>query len=79
MSKHHFLKIETEYFQEIVYGHKKFELRKNDRDFKVGDTFTLREVAEGDFTGRQLPPLEISYVFKGGKYGLEEGYCIFNW
>lgn len=35
MSKTHELKILPEHFWPVVTGHKKAELRKNDRDFKV--------------------------------------------
>ena len=34
---HHHLKTETEYYQAVEQELKKFELRKNDRDFKIGD------------------------------------------
>jgi ASC-1-like (ASCH) protein len=79
MRKHHYLKTETEYFQAVEKGKKKFELRNNDRDFEVGDIVYLEETVQGVKTGRQLPSLEIMYVLKGGKYGLEENYCIINW
>lgn len=39
----HELKILPEYFNEIMYGRKKFEVRFNDRNFKVGDTLLLKE------------------------------------
>lgn len=77
--QHHYLKCETEYFQEIERGKKKFELRINDRNFKVGDMVYLQETVNGVHTGRELPSVEIQYVLYGGKYGLPEGYCIFNW
>ena len=43
MRKTHELKILPEQFWSVVAGHKKAELRKNDRDFKVGDTIILWE------------------------------------
>ena len=77
---HHYLKIETEFFQAIEKGRKKFEIRKNDRDFKVYDMVYLSEVVNGVKTGREIhPPLEIKYVFCGPRFGLGEDYCIFNW
>lgn len=77
---YHYLKTETEYFQAVERGEKKFELRKNDRDFKKYDLVTLEEVVNGVKTGRKTHPrFEIDYVLEGGKYGLEKGYCIFNW
>lgn len=79
MRQHHYLKTETEYYQAIEQGKKKFELRKNDRNFQVHDIVVLEEVVNGVKTGRSLPQIEILYVLKGGKYGLPEDYCIFNW
>ena len=69
-----------EYYQAIERGEKKFELRKNDRDFKKYDMLYLEEVVNGVKTGRSLPPVEIQYVLKDcAKYGLSDGYCILNW
>lgn len=78
--QHHYLKTETEYFQAVERGEKKFELRKNDRDFKKYDMIYLEETVNGVKTGRKLNPVEIQYVLKDClKYGLCEGYCILNW
>lgn len=76
---HHEIKCEREYFREIMSGRKKFELRKNDRDYKVGDTFCLIEVIAGVPTGYVTTRFEIQYILYGPKYGLPEGHCIFNW
>ena len=35
--KIHKLKIKDKYYQDLIRGRKLFELRKNDRDYKVGD------------------------------------------
>ncbi len=77
--QHHHLKTETEYYQAVEAGTKKFELRKNDRDFKVYDMVYLEETVNGKYTGRKLDPFEIKYIFHGGQYGLGEGYCLFCW
>ena len=39
----HTLKIYSEYYDAVRNGIKTFEIRKNDRDYKVGDTLRLRE------------------------------------
>lgn len=39
----HELKTWPEFFEAIQSGKKKFEVRKNDRDFKTGDTLLLKE------------------------------------
>ena len=77
--QHHYLKTETEYFQAVENGNKRFELRKNDRNFNVYDLIYLQEVVDGRKTGRVSEPKEIKYVLKGGKYGLDKEYCIVNW
>lgn len=54
--KVHYLKTWVEYFQEIKYGNKTFELRKNDRDYQQGDVLCLQEydselgIYTGDYT-----------------------------
>jgi len=74
MGKHH-LKILPEYFRQVAIGNKTFELRKNDRDFKVGDIIFLEEW-DNEYTGRVLE-LEITYILSNFK-GLEEGYVILS-
>jgi ASC-1-like (ASCH) protein len=73
----HELKTWNEYFEEVFMGHKTFEVRKNDRDFKKGDTLILKEwdnVRE-TFTGRKLAR-NVTYVFEGGSFGLEKGFVV---
>lgn len=41
--KTHILKTWPEYFEKIISGEKTFEIRKNDRDFEIGDELILRE------------------------------------
>lgn len=51
----HKLKIWPEYFQAVIDGEKKFEIRKNDRCFSVGDELLLQEYnpKKKTYTGRQ--------------------------
>jgi hypothetical protein len=78
--QHHYLKTETQYWQAVEKGEKKFELRKNDRDYRVGDYLHLEEVVSGIKTGRVWMPLEIKYIHYGDDmYGLKFGHCIINW
>jgi ASCH domain. len=39
--KIHELKLDTEFFDDVKSGKKNFEIRKNDRNFEVGDTLFL--------------------------------------
>ena len=77
--KHHYLYTETEYYQAIEKGLKKFEFRENDEKFKRFDIVHFKEVVHGFETGRETRGFEIKYIQYGGKYGIHKDYCIFNW
>lgn len=49
----HELKILPEHFEAIASGAKTYEIRLNDRNFKVGDLLILREWADEFYTGRE--------------------------
>lgn len=51
--KVHTLKIAPKYLNAVVAGQKKAELRKNDRNYKVGDVLSLKEWSHGKYTGRE--------------------------
>ena len=69
----HNLKIKQKFAAEYFKGHKGWEIRKNDRDFKVGDTVCFT-VEETDLKYERT----ITFLFDGGLFGLPEGYCIFS-
>ena len=73
----HELKTWNEHFEEVFMGHKTFEIRKNDRDFKKGDTLILKEWdnLRETFTGRKLART-VTYVFEGGSFGLKKGFVV---
>jgi hypothetical protein len=50
----HVLKSWPEFFEPVFKEIKSFEIRKNDRDFKIGDRLMLKEYDPeiGSFTGR---------------------------
>ena len=76
----HELKTWPEYFKDVAAGIKTFELRKNDRDFQVGDELVLKEYdpKEDKYSGRYRTVLVMN-VFRGdGTWGLMEGYCIMD-
>lgn len=70
--KIHELKTLPEYFEAMDNGAKPFEVRFNDRDFKVGDRLCLREYSDGGYTGRVLHR-KISYVLDAPAY-CKEGF-----
>lgn len=60
-SKKHTLKTLNPYFKDIWDKKKLFEIRKNDRDFQVGDWLELTEYENGEFTSRVILA-EVIYV-----------------
>jgi len=74
----HDLKTWGEPFQAILDGTKRFEFRKADRQFNVGDTLHLREYdpKTEKYSGRTLN-VRITYVLKEG-FGLQPGYCVMS-
>ena len=75
--KIHELKISPEYYEAVRRNNKRFELRKDDRDFKVGDMIRLFEYKDGEYTGRMTAIYKIKYILRNcPEYGLAEGYCI---
>ena len=80
----HRLKTLPEYFEPAL---KTFELRRDDRDFKIGDMVTLEEWDGEKYTGREVRNRPIKYILRSATedsdqvskttlYGLREGYCI---
>ena len=73
----HDLKCWPEYFAAVRDGLKPFEVRKNDRDFRVGDTLRLWEfdpklnIHTGMYCHRR-----VTYALAGGQFGVEEGHIV---
>lgn len=70
----HELKILPKYFKAQKDGIKNFEIRKNDRDYKVGDGIYLREYDPTDkkYTGRRIL-VKVTYITD---YKQREGYVV---
>ena len=76
----HKLKTWPEYFQRVMTRQKTFELRKNDRDFQVGDKILLQEYdpQTQQYTGNEYHTY-IKYMIENKPdLGLKPGYCIFG-
>lgn len=70
----HELKILPEFFEAVTSGRKQFEIRKNDRQFQVGDLVILREWVQGNYTGNSYHVF-ITYVTD---FGQPEGQVVFG-
>lgn len=78
----HELKTESGYFEDVISGRKTFEVRKNDRNFYVGDFLALNELTTHMYgidmihlpTGRSCL-VEVVYML-GDKRYVPEGYVI---
>ena len=72
----HELKIWPEFYQAIIDDIKRFEIRRNDRNFQVGDVLRLREWKDGKYTGRTTLYL-VEYILLEGP-GLQKDHCIMS-
>ena len=72
--KVHDVKLGATFFDDVKTGRKTFELRKNDRGYKEGDTIVLHEYKDGTTTGRTIEK-KIVYMLEDFT-GLEDDYCI---
>lgn len=75
MSSHE-LKTWPAYFEAVLDGRKPFEVRRDDRNFQVGDTLFLREFdpLHNTYTGRYAYRL-VTFILRGEPW-LREGYCV---
>jgi len=73
----HELKIKQCYLCHILEGIKTFEIRKNDRDFQVGDTITFLPLEDKDYNvyniRSPIPYYRINYIMSDF-VGLAGGY-----
>lgn len=72
----HILKTWPDFFGPVWHGLKTFEVRKHDRNFRVGDWLVLDEwsVLHG-YTGARYT-VEVTYLLDGPWPGVETGYCV---
>lgn len=73
----HFLKIKPIYFDDIKIGVKKAEIRKNDRDYAVGDYLHLFEFDKGEYAQNSLV-VKVTHITYGGVYGIDVDYIVMS-
>ncbi len=73
--KEHELKTWPSFFGTIISGHKRFEIRKDDRGFRIGDCLRLREWHPDlkEYTGEEVL-MRVTTIVRG--FGLKDGYCV---
>lgn len=76
----HIKKIQPEYFYDILLHNKRFELRKNDCNYQVGDRVKLvLFCGNTPAICNNYITVKITYILKDvPQYGLDKDYCIFG-
>ena len=74
----HFLKLQTEYFDAVLNGLKTFEVRKNDRDYRLGDTLELMCYKGKEPVDRPNIEVYVTYILTHEQFpdGVPEGYVV---
>ncbi len=72
--KTHDFKIAPQYFIDVCNLRKRFEIRRNDRNFQIGDLLKLKEFTNSGYTGRAII-VRVTYILKDYN-GLEPNYII---
>lgn len=74
----HILKIQSKYYYSILLGDKTFEVRKLDRDYKIGDVIQFNVIQQDGTT--ETPPYlyRIRYILTHDDFpdGIQEGYGV---
>ena len=80
MMTRHILKLHDKYFDAVLYGIKTFEIRKADRDYKVGDVLIFNRIDDEGRKSPNEPSIHrmISYILRHEDFpaGIQEGYVI---
>lgn len=83
----HILKTDPQPFSNTVEGRKRFEIRKDDRGFNVGDVLTLRETKYSASEMQAGYPLEytrrfalciVTHLLRAPDYGIPAGYVVMS-
>lgn len=70
----HQLKLDPQFYQAIIDQRKTFEIRKNDRNFKVGDLLHLKVFDGQRYTG-STAIVQVTYI---SDYEQKEGYVVMS-
>lgn len=75
----HDLKVWPKFYDDVLYRRKRFEVRKNDRNYQVGDILRLRrfDPDKNDYTGGECLRL-VTYMMLGGQFGIDPEYVVMS-
>ena len=77
----HILKIEQKWYDRVMTGRKRAEVRRHDRDFQVGDTLWLEVPDVYDWKrGHKLrASVKITHVLPGTQVeGVDDDFCVLS-
>ena len=79
--KVHWLKCWEEQYDAVARGEKHHEVRRSDRDYRVGDHLVLRRwsAAKGAYTApHSAIRVEVTHLTSGGQFGLPADACVMS-
>lgn len=81
MRMRHELKTWPEAFDAVAGGRKTWEIRLDDRGFKLGDTVVLcrydPDLRGGQYTGERCQK-RVGFMLRGPDFGIPSGFVIFT-
>ena len=74
----HELKIAPKFLDDILYHGKNFEIRKNDRNFKCGDTLVLKSWTKENGYSGEIILCFVGYILKHDDFpdGIAKDYVV---
>jgi hypothetical protein len=70
--KLHAIKIEPKHFNDHILNNKTFEIRFNDREYKVNEHLSLREWCDNVYTGRSI----LKKIIFISNYNQKDGFIV---
>lgn len=74
----HELKTWPGHWEDVQSGKKTLEIRKNDRNFQVGDILDLIRYNPHSCEYGPVISREVTHILEGGQFGLEDGYVAMS-
>lgn len=75
MPRAHVLKTESQFMSAVTMGTKPFEVRKNDRDFRVGDFLVLQEIDEAGNPTLYSVVVRVTFILDDPRF-VQSGFVV---